>query len=231
MNIPLAATNAQHDNPGQKVLEYLAQLQQQNTLQQELIAKLQVQDVQQQEQIAQLQEKVEALEAEIRRLKKLSSKPDIKPNTRPSDDSGHSPGDPLEADQGDEADLDEVPKHKVSKPDERTRNQRKQPPRPPPEKSIPVPASDVPPGSVRNGTTPFHVQDLELKATSVEYLLEQWITPDGKTITAKPPANLHGHHLVTSSKDKSVAYSKIDESRGIKRLRCFDGFHSSRVVF
>ena len=27
--------------------------------------------------------------------------------------------------------------------------------------------------------------DLVLKATSVEYLLEQWITPDGKTITSK----------------------------------------------
>ena len=142
----------------------------------------------------QLQEKIEALEAEIRRLKKLPPKPDIKANTKPPDSSDDSPGDPPATDQSDEADPDSTPKHKVSKPDESTRNQRKQPPKPPSEKSIPVAASDVPEGSTWNGTTAFHVQDLELKATSVEYLLEQWITPDGKTITASPPANLHGHH-------------------------------------
>ncbi|MGI2030245.1 IS66 family transposase [Endozoicomonas acroporae] len=189
-------------------MEYLAQLQQHNTLlkeslalsqkenilQKELIARLQAQGVQQQEQITQLQEKVEVLEAEIRRLKKLPPKPDIKPNTKPPDDSDGPPGTPPATGQGDEADPDGVPKHKVSKPDESTRNQRKQPPKPPPEKSVRVPACDVPPGSTWNGTTPFYVQDLVIKATSVEYLLDQWITPDGKTVTAKPPANLHGHH-------------------------------------
>ena len=195
-----SATKGQHGHPGQKVLEYLAQLQQQNALlkealalsqkenalQQDLIARLEAQSVQQQEQITQLQEKVEALEAEIRRLKNLPPKPDIKPNTKPPDDSDDSPGDPPAADQSDETDPEGVPKRKVSKPDERTRNQRKPPPKAPPEKSISVPVCDVPPGSIWNGTTAFHVQDLELKATSVEYLLEQWITPDGTTITAKP---------------------------------------------
>ena len=172
----------------------LALLQKENALQQEIIARLQAQDVQQQEQTIQLQEEVEALKAEIRRLKKLPPKPDIKPNSKPPDDSDDSPSDLPATGQSDEADPDGVPKHKVSKPDESTRKQRKQPPKPPPEKSIPVPACDVPPGSTWNGTTPFHVQDLELKATSVEYLLAQWITPDGRTITAKPPASLHGHH-------------------------------------
>jgi len=204
--------NTQHDHPSQKVLEYLAQLQEQNAslldalallqqenaLQQELIDKLQaqheVQITQQQEQITQLKEKIEALEAEIRRLKRLPPKPDIKPNSKPPDDSDDSSGDPPVADQSDEADPNSVPKHKVSKPDETTRNQRKQPPKPPPEKSISVPACDVPPGSTWNGTTAFYVQDLEIKATRVEYLLDQWITPDGKTITAKPPVSLHGHH-------------------------------------
>ena len=148
MNFPLSVTNAQHDHPGQKVLEYLALLQQQNALlkealaqsqnalalsqkenalQKELIAKLQAQGVQQQEQITQLQEKVEALEAEIRRLKKLPPKPDIKPNSKPPADSDDYPGDPPATDQRDEADPKGVPKHKVSKPDETTRNQRKQP--------------------------------------------------------------------------------------------------------
>ena len=155
MSFPFPITNAQHDHPGQKVLEYLAQLQQhnafkeshalsqkENVLQQELIAKQQAQGVQQQEQITQLQKKGETLEAEIRRLKKLPPKPDIKPNTRPPDDSDGPPGASPATGQGDESDPDGVPKRKVTKPDESTRNQRKQPSKPPPEKSIPVPACD-----------------------------------------------------------------------------------------
>ena len=179
MNFPFPVTS---DHSGQKVLEYLAQLQQHNALlkeslalsqkvnvlQQELTAQLQAQGVQQQEQITQLKKIVEALEAEICRLKSLPPKPDIKPNTKPPDDSDGSPGAPPATDQGDEDDPDGVPKHKVSKPDESTRNQRKQPPKPPPEKCIRVPACYVPPGSTWNGTTPFYVQDLVIKATREE---------------------------------------------------------------
>ena len=41
----------------------------------------------------------------------------------------------------------------------------------------------------------LHRQPIKvIKATSVEYFLDQWITPDGKTVTAKPPVNLRGHH-------------------------------------
>ncbi|MBO9494383.1 hypothetical protein J7438_09840 [Thalassotalea sp. G20_0] len=29
---------------------------------------------------------------------------------------------------------------------------------------------------------------------TIRYWLEQWLTPEGKTISGKPPANLHGHH-------------------------------------
>ena len=47
---------------------------------------------QQQEQIIQLNALVEALEAEIRRLKKLPAKPDIKPNTKPPDDARTTSG-------------------------------------------------------------------------------------------------------------------------------------------
>ncbi|USE38326.1 hypothetical protein [Endozoicomonas sp. SCSIO W0465] len=55
---------------------------------------------QQQEQIIQLKEQVELLEAEIRRLKKLPAKPDIKPSTKPpDDDTGSSDGD-LSAPEG-----------------------------------------------------------------------------------------------------------------------------------
>ncbi|USE37110.1 transposase [Endozoicomonas sp. SCSIO W0465] len=150
---------------------------------------------QQQEQIIQLKEQIELLEAEIRRLKKLPAKPDIKPNTKPPDDDTGSPdGDPSAPEGNDGASPDTSSKQKVKKPNEKTRKQRKQPRKPSAEKSIPIAATDVPEGSIRNGTTPFHVQELTIQTSSIEYLLEQWVTPDGQTITAKPPASLHGHH-------------------------------------
>ena len=72
MNIFSSVTNAQYDHPGQKVPEYLTLLQEAHTL----------------------PEKVEVPEAEIRRLQKWPPRPDIKPNSKPSDDSDDSPGDP-----------------------------------------------------------------------------------------------------------------------------------------
>ncbi len=80
MNFPFPEAN---DHSGQKVLEYLAQLQRHNALLRESLALPQKENVLQQEQITQLKEVVEALEAEIRRLKKLPPKPDIKPITKP----------------------------------------------------------------------------------------------------------------------------------------------------
>lgn len=150
---------------------------------------------QQQEQIIQLKEQIELLEAEIRRLKKLPAKPDIKPNTKPPDDAtDSSDGGPSTPEGDDGASPETSSKQKVKKPNEKTRKQRKQPRKPSVEKSIPIAATDVPQGSIRNGTTPFHVQELTIQTSSIEYLLEQWVTPDGQTITAKPPASLHGHH-------------------------------------
>ena len=192
MNLPSSVINAQHGHPGQKVLEHLAQFQkrnallkesldlsqkalarsqEENALRQELAARLQAQDFQQRGQMTQLQEKVEVLEAEVRRLKKLPPKPDIKPNTKAPDDPDDSPGDPLAVAQTDEADPDGVPKRKVSKPDESTRNPHGQSPKPPPDKSVPVPACDVPPGSARNGTAPFYARDLVIKESAMKVRL------------------------------------------------------------
>ena len=153
------------------------------------IAKLLEFITQQQEQIVLLKEHIEALEAEIRQLKKLPPKPDIKPNIKPSDKDNS--GDP-DSDTTSEEDNDRKPK--VKKPDERTRNPRKSPSKPPVEEIIELEVDNVPPGSTWNGYTPFDIQELTIKAASISYLLAQWITPDGKTITAKPPNSLHGHH-------------------------------------
>ncbi|AMO58361.1 hypothetical protein GZ77_21810 [Endozoicomonas montiporae] len=150
---------------------------------------------QQQEQIIELKELIEVLEAETRRLKKLPAKPDIKPNTKPPDDDpGRYEDEEPGAENNDEANSGSSQKRKVKKPNENTRQQRKQPPKSPAEASISIAVTDVPQGSTRNGTTPFHVQELTIQTSSFKYLLEQWVTADGQTIKAKPPADLHGHH-------------------------------------
>ncbi len=179
--------NEQQSEQTAKLLRFITQQQEQITQQQEQIT-------QQQEQIALLKEHIEALEAEIRQLKKLPPKPDIKPNTKPSDDEASGGIDFDTSTQEDGSTEDGDRKRKVSKPDERTRNPRKSPSKPPIEKSIELEVENVPLGSTWNGYTPFDIQELTIKATSIRYLLAQWITSDGKTLTAKPPASLHSHH-------------------------------------
>ncbi|MGI9278895.1 MAG: hypothetical protein ACR2PX_04595, partial [Endozoicomonas sp.] len=93
-----------------------------NEQQSEQTAKLLRFITQQQEQIALLKEHIEALEAEIRQLKKLPPKPDIKPNTKPSDDEASGGIDFDTSTQEDGSTEDGDRKRKVSKPDERTRN-------------------------------------------------------------------------------------------------------------
>ena len=170
-----------------------------------LVAQQQDQIVQLKEHNVQQQEYIKALKAEILRLKKLSPKPDIKPNTKPSDD--HSGNDSENQPSGDSEDVspeDDDPgdnpgnkKSETGKPNENTRNKRKKPCKPPvdDEPVVTVPAEKLPPGSTRNGHVPFYIQEVEFKAMGIRYKLEQWITPDGKTITARPPKELHGHHF------------------------------------
>ena len=155
-----------------------------------LVAQQQEQISQQQGQIAKLQALVEALQAEIRRLKKLPPKPDIKPNTKPKDDD-------KKGDNGSDDDNeppDNLGTRKVEKPGERTRKSRQPPDKPATEKIITVEVPDVPPGSTPNGFSSYSVQELTIQAITVEYHLQQWLMPDGQTITAKPPESLNGHH-------------------------------------
>ena len=58
-----------------------------------------------------------------------------------------------------------------------------------------VPAKDVPEGSTFKGYKDFVVQGLELKPHNIRYLLECWETPDGRHITAEPPAETGGKHF------------------------------------
>ena len=156
--------------------------------------------VKQQELIAQLQARIEVLENEIIRLKKLNPKPNIKPNTKPPDDSG-SDDPPDSGDSGststDSSGNDDAPDRKsvIDKPDDSIRKKRSQPPSPPVSEEHCLSPEDIPEGSVRHGQESFTVQELEIKAKTVRYWLEQWLTLEGKTISERPPECLQGHHF------------------------------------
>ena len=174
------------------LLEFIVQ-------QQDLIAQQQKQIVQLQEREVQLLARIEVLENEIIRLKKLNPKPKIKPNTKPPDDSDSngSPPDPDESGNTDESEDDNPHSRKseIEKPDDTTRHPRSQPASPPVSEEHNRSPEDIPEGSVRHGREPFTIQELEVKAKSVCYWLEQWLTPEGKTISGRPPDNLRGHHF------------------------------------
>ena len=75
------------------------------------------------------------------------------------------------------------------KPDDNTRRQRSQPPGPSVSEEFTVTPEDIPEGPVRHGRESFTVQELEIKAKSLRYWLEQWLTPEGKTISGRPPGH------------------------------------------
>ena len=180
------------------LLEYIVRQQELIARQQAQIAQLQARIVQLMERDVQQQTRIEALENEIIRLKKLNPKPNIKPNTKPPDDSGSDdPPDSGDSGSVDSSGNNETPdrKSEVEKPDDSTRQKRTQPPSPPVSEEHHLPPEDIPEGSVRHGRESFTVQELEIKAKTVRYWLEQWLTPDGKTISGRPPDSLHGHHF------------------------------------
>ena len=83
----------------------------------------------------------------------------------------------------------------MEKPDDTTRRQRSRPPSRPISEEYSLSPEAIPEGSVRHGREPFTVQELEITAKSVRYWLEQWLTPEGKTVSGRPPDSLHGHHF------------------------------------
>ena len=174
------------------LLKFISQLQEQIVQLQEQLVRLQERDIQQ-------QARIEVLEAEIIRLKKLNPKPNIKPNSKPPDDSdsgGSAPSSEGNVEAEDPEDDDSYNrKAEVEKPDDTTRRQRSKPASPPVSEEHSLSPDEIPEGSVRHGRESFTVQELEIKAKSIRYWLEQWLTPEGKTISGRPPDSLHGHHF------------------------------------
>ena len=155
----------------------------------------------QQEQIVQLQERIIILENEIVRLKKLNPKPEIKPNTKPPSDSDDNRGNPQPPDdeqgEGPDPSDPELANRKcdVDKPNNHTKRQNTKPDKPPVTEGTVIAPDSIPESSIRHGSEPFYVQELEIHAKSICYLLEKWVTPAGKVISGRPPAMLDGHHF------------------------------------
>ncbi len=124
---------------------------------------------------SQLREKNKELEeaqAEIRRLKKLPKKPDIKPseldkpkNTRSNKEGKKRPG-----------------SDKISKKPNLEIHEEKE-----------VKVKDVPQDWVFKGYQPYVIQDILIRANNISYQREIWQSPDGQQkIVASLPAHLQG---------------------------------------
>ena len=62
-------------------------------------------------------------------------------------------------------------------------------------KTIPIPLEDIPEGAVFKGYNPFVVQGLKIKLHNTKYLIETYVTADGKYICSKLPEHLNGKHF------------------------------------
>jgi hypothetical protein len=118
--------------------------------------------------IAELKRTVDEQRAEIARLKGLKGRPSIKPSgmEKATDPAGGGA-------RG-----------------ERRRRGKIQPRVEIEERTLPA---AVPPGSRFKGYATYLVQDLVVCARAIRYRREQWVTPDGRTITAALPAGTEGH--------------------------------------
>ena len=116
---------------------------------------LTAQNAQLQEQLHQMREEMQALRDEIARLKKQKPKPNIGPSKMDGKQNKNG----------------------------KKRKRKKKPPLLADETKI-VKAENVPTGSEFKGYADFFVQELVIKSVTTRYQREQWLTPDGTTLTA-----------------------------------------------
>jgi hypothetical protein len=114
---------------------------------------------------------IEALKAEIKRLKKQPAKPKIKPSTLEKPAKG-------------------ITDTKSGKGEGRVKCAKK--PYLKIDKEEKIKAQDVPAGSVFKGYKEVIIQDIEIRPENTLYLLETWRTAEGKYIYGQLPASLQG---------------------------------------
>ncbi|MFB3084086.1 MAG: transposase [Gammaproteobacteria bacterium] len=130
--------------------------------------------------IADLEERVHALEAEVRRLKKLPPRPSIKPSALDKDrddDDDEPPGSPSSA-------------AKRKRPGSAKRKKRLKIHR-----SVVIAPEYLPPGSRFRGYQNFLVQDLTIRAFNTQYRLARYATPSGEYLVGKLPEPLNDGHF------------------------------------
>ncbi|MEA2114429.1 MAG: transposase [Thermodesulfobacteriota bacterium] len=114
-------------------------------------------------------EQIQLLKDEIARLKKQKPKPKIRPSKLSKD-------------------TDNKPSPKGSKPKKRKKTAKLKIHK---EKQI---APDyIPDGSTYKGVKSYTVRGLQISAFNTRYQLEQWLTPEGKIVAGKLPAEIDGH--------------------------------------
>jgi len=141
----------------------------------------------QQQEILLLKEKVETLEAEVRRLKKLPPKPKIKSNL-PKDDDGSSDEDSND-NSGDDADGNsDDTKQKQPKP-------RKDQKKLHIHKTKVVDPQDLPAGSRLLGYQDYTIQELTIEPYNTLYRLARYRTPNGEIRIGTLPEEMKGSHF------------------------------------
>jgi hypothetical protein len=126
--------------------------------------------------IGQMGGKIEKLEQEILKLKGETVKPQIKPS-KMDDQAGTG-------DEDGEKKRPDKPGPKRRKTEQMEIDHTQQ-----------IELDEVPAGSTFKGYQDYVVQDLVIERRNTRYRLAQWLTPDGKYITAKAPASLGGGHF------------------------------------
>jgi hypothetical protein len=132
---------------------------------------------QQQITITRLEQRVDHLETEVARLKKLPARPKIKPSALERDDDDQDPP-PGGAGSGNK------------RPGSKKRKKRF-----PIHRTVKMTPPDLPAGSRLLGYQDYLVQDLLIQPCNTRYRLARYRTPDGERLTARLPAALQGTHF------------------------------------
>ena len=157
-------------------------IEQQQTLTGQLqsqVEQLQLLSEQQQQSILQQQQRIEVLEAEVARLKKLPKKPKIRPSTLPKDD-------------------DDKPAAPGQGGDNATGKPRKRKKKLIIHRTVVIKPANLPSGSRLLGYENYTVQDLLIQPYNTCYRLARYLTAAGKRLIGVLPEPLQGQHFGTT---------------------------------